>query len=274
MRRSLAFCLVFVPVLARAAGYDDFSRGIAASNRGDSDLTISALTSALAAGDLNASLVPVAYLDRGVAYLRKGKCPEAVADLNAALKLKPDYLQALSARASGNICAENLNAAISDIDTILKTKPDADAYSERAKVRWLQGSFAAAAADYEKAVGLQPKITYWVIWLEMSRMRGGTFDPAQMRRDMADLDVVGWPSPVFNLYLGNVKPDFVNAAAVSGDPQTAVNWKCEANFYVAEWWLVQKNADAAKPLLLEAQAKCPHDFIEYDGANVELKRLH
>jgi tetratricopeptide (TPR) repeat protein len=274
VRGLLAFCLVFVPVLARAAGYDDFNRGIAATNRGDSALAISSFTSALAAGDLNASLVPIAYLDRGLAYLRKGKCADAVTDLDAALKLKPDYLQALYARASGNICTGNLDAAISDIDAVLKVKPDSDGYTERAKVRWEQSNFTAAAADYEKALELQPKATYSVIWLEMSRMRGGIFDVAQMRRDMAGLAVAGWPSPVFNLYLGNVKPDFVNAAAASGDPQTAINWKCEANFYVAEWWLAQKNTDAAKPLLLEAQAKCPRDFVEYEGANVELKRLH
>ena len=83
---------------ASAAGYDDFASGLSAVVNGRSDKAIGFFTRALAAGDLNANLVPVAYLGRAQAHLFKNECDQAVADATSALKLKADNYEAYQLR--------------------------------------------------------------------------------------------------------------------------------------------------------------------------------
>jgi lipoprotein NlpI len=271
------FCLLgfllFVSSGAQAASYDDFSRGVAANNRGDSDLAIAALTSALNAGDLNSSLIPTAYLDRGVAHLRKGECKDAVGDLSTAIKLKPDSIDAYSWRAAAHACAGEKDEASADLDILIAKQPGANAYRARGKLHWFDGDFAAAAADFQQAAALSPASPYIVLWLEMSRLRTGTFDPAKAKHDIRSLDSDNWPMPVFDLYSGKTKTDDVMAAALNGDSATPVGRQCEARFYIAEWWIANHNPGTAKPLLEQAKATCPRDYEEYPAVMTELNQL-
>jgi lipoprotein NlpI len=107
----------------------------------------------------------------------------------------------------------------------------------------------------------------------MSKLRAGTFDAADYTKKYPRFDMSDWPGPVFQLYAGHAKPEDVLQAAGRGDAMVAKNNLCEAQFYVAEWWLAQKNAAAAKPLLVNARDICLHGSIEHLGALVELGRL-
>ena len=273
MRRySVCFLLLCICGGARAASYDDFSRGLAANNRGEYDLAISALTSALGAGDLNASLIPVAYLDRGIAHRHKGECKDAVSDLSAAIKLKPDYVDAYWERAVANSCAGDWSAALADLDTLIARRPGKSAYRSRGMLHWENGDFAAAAADFQQAAALDPKDAYVALWLELSRMRAGTLDPAQVSGDIRHIDS-DWPMPVLDLYRGKITADEAVKAASKGDAATLTGRQCEADFYVAEWWMAGRNESTAKPLLERAKAECPRGFEEYPAAVTELNRL-
>ena len=99
---TAAFLVAVGASSALAAGYDDFSRGVNANNRGDADAAISAFTAALAAGDLAPGYVPNAHFGRARAYLQKDKCAEALADLDAALKIAADNSDFLVVRAGVN----------------------------------------------------------------------------------------------------------------------------------------------------------------------------
>ncbi|MDB6059044.1 MAG: hypothetical protein JWO95_2888 [Verrucomicrobiales bacterium] len=65
---ALAFWLATV-THGLASAYSDFTAGIAARNRDDIAESIRLLSSAIASADLPAHLRPVAYFDRGTAYL-------------------------------------------------------------------------------------------------------------------------------------------------------------------------------------------------------------
>jgi len=257
----------------RAAGYDDFAQGLSAFNRGDNDRAIALFTSALAAGDLNANLVPVAYLDRARAQLIKGDCASAIPDLSAALKARPDNLEALHIRGDAERCAGSPESAIVDYTQAIALKPDASGYWGRGLSRWDIGDFADAATDFASAAARNPKWPYPILWFDMARFRAGAFGPAEVRESIANLNVDDWPGPLFDLFAGNATPDDVFHAAADGDPKIAADKRCEANFYVGEWWLLKKNPDAAKPLLQDAATNCRHDFVEYFAAATELKRI-
>jgi lipoprotein NlpI len=63
------------------------------------------------------------------------------------------------------------------------------------------------------------------------------------------------------------------ASAIDRDAKKQGEQACEASFYVAQWQLLRKENDRAVALLKQAQSTCPRDFIEREGAVIELRRL-
>jgi lipoprotein NlpI len=263
--------LVWGAAAAAATGYDDFAQGLSALNSGDNDRALSSFSAALAAGDLNANFVPTAYFDRGRLYLAKKECALAAADLTAAIKLRPDYLDAYLGRISAEECLNDNAAVIADFTQAIALQPTGRMYAGRGRAHWNQSDFADAAADFAEAAKLVPKGPYILLWLEISRMRAGT--SAVDATAPAAFDSDDWPKPVFALFGAKATPDDVMRAADQGDADTAPARQCEADFYVAEWWLIQQKTDAARPLLENARAQCKHTSREYSAAAIELRRL-
>jgi len=108
--------------------------------------------------------VPAAYNNRGNALKDKNLFEEAIADYNAAIKLKPDHYKAFNNRgiAKKNIGVNTNNIdlireAIVDYDTALKIKTDYDdAYSNRGNAKRLLQDFEGALKDYNRAIELKP----------------------------------------------------------------------------------------------------------------------
>lgn len=278
MNRVLAAAMLFAVGAgsALAAGYDDFSSGVNANNRGDADAAISAFTAALTAGDLAPSYVPNAHFGRARAYLQKGKCAEALADLDEVIKLKADDVDAYVMRGAANECLNKSDAAQVDFNAAIGLRPNAAVYKSLAHYQWNLGLFPQAAANYAQAVKLavkdNPHSPYTLLWYAMSADRAGTLDRAAFVADVSKLDIDDWPAPLLDFYSGKTAADKVYSEAASRDAQTATNQKCEADFYIGEWQLARKDGAAARPLLQQAVSECPHNFLEYFAAQVELKR--
>jgi tetratricopeptide (TPR) repeat protein len=258
---------------AIAAGYDDFAQGVSALNRGDNDQAVAFFTSALSAGDLNANLVPTAYLDRARAHVAKEEYAPAIPDLTAVIKARPDSAPAYVMRGFASTFVGDTTGAIADYTEAIALSPDGNAYAGRARAYWIAGNFADAAKDFAQSVKLFPRGTYWVLWHGMADARAGSFDSAVFSDEMSALDFDGWPRPLFDLYRARITPEILLRAAGEGDTKAVSGQRCEANFYIAQWWLARKNADAAKPLLEDARANCPRDYDLRFMADVELKRL-
>jgi len=275
LRRSLLVVAVLGGIcgVASAAGYDDFARGISANLQGDAPLAVTSFSAALAAGDLNPTLIPSAYRGRAIAYLRQGQCKSAVADMDEFIRLKPGDVQGLELRGDAHACAGDLPAADSDLSLAIAAKPDRTAYWNRGRLRWRLKNFAGAADDFAQVVALQRENSYAVLWLELSRARGGVLDPKIGAHDVEELDSRDWPTPLIKLFVGEAKQEDMAPAALQGDSKLVANQQCEANFYVAEWWLAQNNAASAKPLLQAAAQNCPKNFVEYNEARFELSQF-
>lgn len=269
---ALLLALAFGATAAAAASYDDFASGVSAFNRGDAEQAIAGFTAALNAGDLNPALLPIAYVDRARVYYAKGECSLASADLSAAMKAKPDYVDAYLARVQTDECLNQYPSAVADFTQAIALAPTAENYAGRGRTRWDIADFAGAAEDYAQAVKLSPKAPYYLLWLQLNWMRAGTFAQEKAVREVDALDLDDWPKIILDFYAGKATPEAVLQAAAS-DPDKAVYRQCEANFYVAEWWLSQQKGDAARPLLEGAAAHCAHNMHEYSAARRELRRL-
>jgi tetratricopeptide (TPR) repeat protein len=145
---------------AWASGYQDFSLGISAGNRGDNEGAIQALTRALGDPDLPQHLRATAFVARGDAYAAKKQNDAAIADYTAAINLRPDYPEAIAERAVVNSAAHRYPEAVADRSRLIKDNPyDLEAYLDRALLYYAMHQYADEISDCNAILSLWPKIS-------------------------------------------------------------------------------------------------------------------
>ncbi|HEX3498088.1 MAG TPA: tetratricopeptide repeat protein [Stellaceae bacterium] len=214
----------------------------------------------------------VAYYDRGNSYAALGKHREAIADYDAALRLKKDYQPAYFNRGNSYQAIGRFAEAVIDFDTAVKYKADdIDAIHSRGFVNFYLGRYAAAAEDFQRGAAND---AYVALWRHLARSRIGQADPHELALNTVvkyDRDV--WPGPIIALFLGQMEPAQVQAAAAKGDAKKRREQGCEASFYLAEHALLRVEIGDAQRLFREALDGCPSGFVEHIAAEAELKRL-
>lgn len=273
LRKSFIAAVFLFAGSAAAAGYDDFTRGIAAAQRGDSEAAIAAYTAAIGQSDLSQSLLPLAYRGRGLAYLHMDRCESALADFDAALKLRPDDLDTLVYHAEAHICMHDLASAEGEMTAIVSKTPTASTHRVRGSVRWRMGNFAGAAEDYADVLRIDPADAYDFLWLQLARQRAGSFDPKLAQNDGNGLKLRNWPGAVASYYLGDDDADEVLRAAARPDREPAEEQICEAEFFIGEWALASKDIVAGKAHLQNAVGRCAPHSRERITAMQDLKGM-
>jgi lipoprotein NlpI len=214
----------------------------------------------------------VAHFDRGNSYAALGRHREAIADYDAAIRLNKDYQQAYFNRGNSYQATGRFAEAVSDYDAAIKLKPgDADAIHSRGFVNFYLGRYAAAAEDFQPGAAND---AYVAIWRHLARARIGQADPRELALNtIVKFDRAVWPGPVIALFLGQMQPAQVLAAAQAGDAKKRREQGCEASFYLAEHALMKVEIGDAQRLFREAQQACPPGFVEHVAAEAELRRL-
>ena len=168
----------------------------------------------------------------------------------------------------------NVERAFADLDKAIALDPlEVRALSQRARLAFTDGNYAAAARDWSQAwqgnrgdLGLHE--AYLAIWIYMLEARG---DSAKATSGLAqrtnEIRAKVWPYPVASFYLGQLSVEALDAAAADDDQ------KCEANFYVGEWHLLKGDVASARQRFEQALGSCPPNFIERGMAETEAKRL-
>jgi len=88
---------------------------------------------------------------------QSGDYKGAIADLNQAIKIKPDYANAYNGRGVAKYNLGDKQGAIADYNQAIKIKPDyADAYHNRGLAKYNLGDKQGAIADYNQAIQLKP----------------------------------------------------------------------------------------------------------------------
>jgi len=245
------------------------SRGVEWAAKGNHDRAIADYDAAIRLNPKSAE----AFHNRGSAWASKGDPDRAIADYDAAIRLDPGESSTYAGRAVERAIKGDYARAVTDFDTAIKLDPQAaGAFFGRGRVRYYRGEFAGAVTDLEQAHKLDPSV-YIALWAHLARRRGGGKDDQALKPYVAAASESVWPAPVIALYLGRSKPEAVIAAAEKAPPPRNSEQRCEAVFFVAQWHLVAGQRERALPLLKEAQAKCPKNFMEYEGALAELRRL-
>jgi lipoprotein NlpI len=284
----------------RAAGYGN--RCWAYSDKGDPDRAIADCSEAIRLDPKLAN----AHLNRGKAYSDKGDFDRAIADYNRAIELDPK-----SSIGYNNLCDAYLDKgdndrAITDCDEAIRLDPTfAVAYRNRGNAYRYKGEIASAVADYNKAIELNPKFfqaylargllrfdagelpkaladinqasalnpkdPYTALWLDIVNKRSNL--PSRLAEATTQIDMTKWPAPVIRLYLGQMTPEAVLAAAAHREASKQKSQVCEANFFSGQLALQQGKKDEATRLFRIAEEGCPKDSFQLIAASDELKAL-
>jgi tetratricopeptide (TPR) repeat protein len=247
-----------------------FQRGSEWNERGAYDRAITDYDAALR---LNPKLAR-AYYARGNAWAGKGESDKAIADYDAAIRLNPKDTAPLIGRAVELTVKGEYARAIADYDAAIAIEDKVSmSWLGRGRTRFYAGDYARSAADLERSLEIN-RNAYTLLWLYLARKHGGAPDAeesldAETRVERAS----GWPGPLITLFVGRTDLDSVRAAATDRDPIRQAGQRCEADFYVAHWYLLRNERDRALPLLKQALSGCSTEYIEHEGAVAELRRL-
>jgi lipoprotein NlpI len=245
-----------------------YDRGVAWHAKGDNDLAIADYSEAIRLDPKLAS----AYNNRGVAWHAKGDDDRAIADCNEAIRLNPKFADAYDSRGFVWRAKGDNDRAIADYNEAIRLHPkSAGAYRGRGAIHLYSGSLPKALADLNQATELDPKNVYGALWLDIASKRGQV--ASRLSQAIAQIDMTKWPAPVIRLFLGQLPPAAVLAAADSPDSAKKREQVCEANFYNGELALQQGAKEDATRLFQLAAADCPKNFDESWAAGAELKAL-
>ncbi len=104
---------------------------------------------------------PGAHKDRGVAYKREGRLPEAIAEFEQALESNPDDYFALSNLAHIYLQQDKLEESNRLIDGSLKVNPENPfAHTIKGEILFKEGKMGESAAVFEEVLNLKPDDSY------------------------------------------------------------------------------------------------------------------
>ena len=212
------------------------------------------------------------YDNRGNLYDDQGDHDRALADYNEAIRLNPKNSIAYNNRGNAYDDKGDLAHAIADYNEAIRLNPKYDqAYENRGVAYLYSGNLAKALADVSQASKLDPKHAYHALWVDIVAPRSNV--PSRVSDAILKIDMTKWPAPIIRMFLGQMTPAAVLAAAEDPEAQKKKSQVCEANFYGGELALRQGSKDEAARLFRLAATDCPYSDMERHAASQELKAL-
>jgi tetratricopeptide (TPR) repeat protein len=230
------------------------------------------------------------YVARAQVYDMDGQYDSAIADFDAALKL--DNAPATLVQRAGSLSAKgdygravaDYTAALAVVTKDAKDTKDTglealDIYNQRGYAQFIAARYAAAAADFDKALTLGSAartgdvlwLPYQAAWLHIARARAGENDAEELARNAGKIDLKQWPGTLIAFFLGQTKADQLSPPSSHGG--MGHGRECNLSFFSGEQALAKNDSAEAARQFVRARAVCNIHTVHYLAAGVELKRL-
>jgi len=168
--------------------------------------------------------------------------------------------------------AGELDRAIAEFTEAIRVDPTLGiSYLGRGQAYFQRGAIAESLADLDQAIALAPTEPYRWFWRELAARRSNV--PSRLHELTSHIDMAAWPSPMVRLFLGQMTPAAVRAAANDPDPKKRRYQLCDVNFFGGELALLQGRKEDAERQLRLAIIFCLEGSSERDVARSELQRL-
>jgi lipoprotein NlpI len=242
-------------------------RATAYYKNGDLDRAIADLDAALV---LRPDSIDV-YRQRSNYRLEKGERTGGLADLSYALTLEPNFVPAYVDRAWARLAGHDAPGALADFSTAIAIQPDQPRlHLGRGVVAFLAGDDAKAAADFSAVIQATSKAPYAVLWLALTEKRHPGDDGGVLESGLAGIDQYQWPGPVVRFVRGEISAEDLATQAADPDPETAKKQDCEASFYSGALARIGGDEASAKARFEHARDVCSPENIEYHATQAEL----
>ena len=238
----------------------------------DPEAAIIDCTQSINSGNWKGRHLAAFYSNRAAAYRATGDSDRAMADLNEAIRLDPKSGKAFVGRGDVFGSMGDFERAIADFNEAIRLNPKSSvAYFARGRSYLFAGSVEKALADFNQASAQAPENAYLALWVDIVSRRNNL--PGRLAQTGSQIDMTVWPAPVVRLFMDQITPAALLAAADDPDATRKRGQVCEANFYSGELSLTKGLKDEATRLFRLAASDCPHGFSEWDAAIAELKAL-
>ena len=230
------------------------------------------------------------YAARAQVYDLNGQNDSAIADFDAALKFNNSPVTlvqragSLSAKGDYDRAVVDYSAALAIVTNNAEDSKAAgidalDIYSERGYTQFIAARYAAAAADFDKALTLGAAartgdvlwLPYQAAWLHIARARAGENDAEELARNAGKIDLKQWPGTLIASFLGQAKADELSPPSSHG--AMGRGRECNLSFFSGEQALAKNDGAEAARQFVRARAVCNIHTVHYLAAGVELKRL-
>lgn len=218
-----------------------------------------------------------AYNFRGEAWAKKGDYNSAVRDLSRAIMLDPKYAMAYAGRGAVWLAVEDLDRAFADYSKAVELDPDNKSYKGHlGALLFIEGEHSQAEQLFLSAIKdhtARPIQTYVHLWLHLCLLKQDRRYESRLPTYVYQIDRNIWPSPVMHLFLEKISPENCLKKAGHSNPKIDNEQKCEAHFYIGEYYLNRGDISQARKhfeFCLETGVK---EFVEYAGAKAELPPL-
>ncbi len=214
------------------------------------------------------------YNSQADVYENTRQWDKVYADFNKSLQIDPNASSTYRGRAWAEWEQDNGDKAMADAGKALQLNPEStSALQLEAQIYLSRGDFWSAQNNLQKAVALEPKEPYYVLWRHIALAHGFIDDHEDFAHNTAALDFQHWPGPILSYYLGKITRAQLLAQVDTPDRARTLVRKCESSFYIGEHDLAKHRTVAATALFRQAINFCPVTYIEYTGARMELELL-
>ncbi len=224
------------------------------------------------------------YLARGQDYHMNGQYDQAIADFDAALKLKNSPVTVIQRGASYRAKGD-YDRAVADYTAVIAVDAKDsgldgwEIYNERGIAEFFAAHYDTAAADFDKALTLGSStrtgdvlwLPYQAAWLHIARARAGQNDAEELARNAGKIDLKQWPGTLIAFFLGQVKLEQMSPPSSHGSMGRAR--ECNLSFFTGEHALIKADSAEAARLFLRAREVCNIHTVHYLAAGIELKHM-
>lgn len=237
---------------------------------------ISQTTQTIQRGNLQRNDLAEAHCARAEAHADLGAIADALKDSREAVRLAPSLARAYECRGNTLFASGDFAAAVADYSKAVGLGgPDFTRLYRRGHARFYLDRFDEAAADFAQASALRPGEDgiYADLWLASALQRLGRGLPKAIVQ-RARQDTRGdWPLPALAMLAGELTPQEMLATVerMQGD-EKEMNL-AEAWFYLGQYRLARNEPTMARDAFQKVREKGITVYIEHVAAGFELRNL-
>ncbi|MCE1245048.1 MAG: tetratricopeptide repeat protein, partial [Firmicutes bacterium] len=237
---------------------------------GEFELAIADLTQVIRINPKSAD----AYINRAACFTMIKQYDKAIEDNKSAIGLDPNNDAAYYNMSAAYQLKGDFAKSLAAVDKAISLEPNNPTYLiGRGMVNFCAGNMDKSAEDYKKASQLDPKNRYSRLMYGLALMRQGKDGAGYFKEYLEKNNNTEWPKPVFRMLTESISPEECLKIALESDKEEIMERKCEAYFYIGEYYLLKNNKAKAKEFFEKCMATGVSYFNEYIFSKAELKKL-